>query len=184
VGGGQAGAQQACGVEAWWSGNLAGLPCGGLVEWLSGKPVELGPGRPKGWRPAEQRSSSLADWRLGLWGSGLAEWRSSRPMWSWVLAGPKWRGAQWSGTAAPWACGAGTWQAGCSFSKSWHGEIFHKLGVQSAKFWLPLVLYLSQVCFQHLSKVPESWSSCSLQLCPSHPLGPFPRFLEYFFSHL
>jgi hypothetical protein len=38
-------------------------------------------------------------------------------------------------------------------------------------FWLSLVLYLSQGCLQYLRKVPDSWSSPSLQLCPSHHLG-------------
>jgi hypothetical protein len=34
------------------------------------------------------------------------------------------------------------------------------------KFHLSLVLYLSQVCLQHLSKVPDSQSSCSLHMSP------------------
>jgi hypothetical protein len=38
------------------------------------------------------------------------------------------------------------------------------------KFQLLLVLYFSQACLQHLSKVPHSCSSRSLHLCPScHP---------------
>jgi hypothetical protein len=38
-------------------------------------------------------------------------------------------------------------------------------------FQLSLVVYLSQVCLQSLSKVPGSQSSHSLQLCPSRHLG-------------
>jgi hypothetical protein len=38
-------------------------------------------------------------------------------------------------------------------------------------FQLSLVLYLSQVCLQPPSKVPGSWSSWDLWLCPSHHLG-------------
>jgi hypothetical protein len=39
------------------------------------------------------------------------------------------------------------------------------------KFQRSLVLYLNLVCLQHLSKVPDSQSSCSLCLCPSHHFG-------------
>jgi hypothetical protein len=43
------------------------------------------------------------------------------------------------------------------------GYVFRMLN-----FHLSLVLYLSQVYLQHLSKIPDSWSSCCLCLCPSH----------------
>jgi hypothetical protein len=83
-------------------------------------------------------------------------------------SGPKGLGAQWSRAVALWAYEVGAWQASCSFSKSWHGEAFHELG---PKFQLSLVLYLSQAYLQHLSKVPDSWSSSSLRLYPSYHLG-------------
>jgi hypothetical protein len=59
----------------------------------------------------------------------------------------------------------------CSFSVICSGEVFHGLGIQGAKVAAFLVLYLSQVCPQCLSKVTDSQSSCSLQLCPTHHLG-------------
>jgi hypothetical protein len=40
---------------------------------------------------------------------------SGGPMQSWVLAGPERWGAQQNGAVAPWAYGAGTWQARCYF---------------------------------------------------------------------
>jgi hypothetical protein len=68
---------------------------------------------------------------------------------------------------------------GCSFSILWCGEAFHELEVQNVDVsalpgalpQLSLVLYLSQVCLQPLSKVPGSRSSRDLQLCPSRHLG-------------
>jgi hypothetical protein len=98
-------------VEAWWSGDLAGLP-----PW--------GPGG---------EGTSLQNGCLGsLWGRDPAEQRSGGPTWSWGIVGmrgggPAERSSGW------WAYGAGAWPASCSFSKSWHGEDFHKLGVQSAE---------------------------------------------------
>jgi hypothetical protein len=82
--------------------------------------------------------------------------------------------------------GAGSWQPGrpmelrpgwlvggqqptCSFSVSWCGEAFHGLRVQGAEVSAPW--NFSQAYLQHLSKVPDSRSSHSLHLCPSHHFG-------------
>jgi hypothetical protein len=62
----------------------------------------------------------------------------------------------------------------------WHGgggppilSVYHGVEKPSTgwelrvpKFQLSLVLYLSQVCLQHLSKVPDSQSLYCLHLCP------------------
>jgi hypothetical protein len=59
-------------------------------------------------------------------------------------------------------------------SKWIHRPIGQGLGEKSStvpKFRLSLVFYLSQGCLQQLSKVLDSWNSCSLQLCPSCHLG-------------
>jgi hypothetical protein len=53
-----------------------------------------------------------------------------------VGQGPGKAEMQWStelGLGGPRAYVAGAWQAGCSFSKSWPGEAFHQLWVQSAE---------------------------------------------------
>jgi hypothetical protein len=42
------------------------------------------------------------------------------------------------------------WQPTCSLSVSWHGEAFHKLGVQGAKVSALPGAFLSQACPQHL----------------------------------
>jgi hypothetical protein len=47
-------------------------------------------------------------------------------------------------------------QRSYSFTILCPGEAIHELGVQSADVQLSLVLYLSQVCLQPLSKVPGS----------------------------
>jgi hypothetical protein len=47
-------------------------------------------------------------------------------------------------------------------------------GFRVPKFQLSLVLHLSQVCLQHLSKVPDSRSSHNVRLCHSHHLDPPP----------
>jgi hypothetical protein len=47
--------------------------------------------------------------------------------------GPEGGRAWRSRGVAMWAYGAGAWWASCSFSKLWHGEAFHELGVQSAE---------------------------------------------------
>jgi hypothetical protein len=52
------------------------------------------------------------------------------------------------------------------FQCIYSGEAFHRLGFRVPKFQLSLVLYLSQVCLWHLSKVPDSQSSHGLHLCP------------------
>jgi hypothetical protein len=92
----------------------------------------------------------------GLQGGGLA-----------VLQG---RGlAGWPVAVAWLACGLEL--PTCSFSVLWHGEAFHRLGVQ-----LCVVFYLIQLCLQHLSKVPDSWNSCSLHLCPTHHFGSLPTY--------
>jgi hypothetical protein len=55
-------------VEAWQSGDLVGLPCRGLVEGLSVKPAEWGPGAPVGRGPngAEIQWAFFAGaWRTG-----------------------------------------------------------------------------------------------------------------------
>jgi hypothetical protein len=55
-------------------------------------------------------------------------------------------------------------------------------GFRVPKFELSLVLYFSQACLQCLSKVPDSRSSCSLCLCPSHHFGSSPKstFCQHF----
>jgi hypothetical protein len=49
------------------------------------------------------------------------------------LGGAEGWGSQQSRAVAPQAYWVGTWWAGCSFSRSWHGAGFHELGVQSAE---------------------------------------------------
>jgi hypothetical protein len=62
---------------------------------------------------------------------------------------------------------------GCCFSKSWSGEAVRPRarGSECRCFSSPLVLYLSQVCLQPLSKVSGSPSSGDLWLCPGRHLG-------------
>jgi hypothetical protein len=64
---------------------------------------------------------------------------------------------------------AGTLQASCTLSRSWCWEVFHDLRVMYIQ--LSLVLYLSQVYLQHLSKVAGSWSWHGLWLCPVRHLS-------------
>jgi hypothetical protein len=49
--------------------------------------------------------------------------------------------------------------------------MWRRLVFRVLKFQFSLVLYLSQLCLQHLSKIPDSWSSHSLHLCPSRHFG-------------
>jgi hypothetical protein len=74
-----------------------------------------------------------------------------------------------------WPMGQGlACSTGYSFSKPWHGEDFHKLGVQSADdSALPGALPQPSI-LQSLCKVPGSRSSHGLQLGPSHHLGSSP----------
>jgi hypothetical protein len=74
---------------------------------------------------------AVAGWAQNGGDPGGAWIRSPAP--SWGLAGPKGWGAWQSRAVALRAYGAGTWWFGCSFSRSWCGEFFHNLGVQSAE---------------------------------------------------
>jgi hypothetical protein len=67
--------------------------------------------------------------------------------WIWCRAGAWWVEQQLCRPPK-----AGTWQASCSFIRSWCGEGFHNLRVHSAVLSLSRVLYLSQACLQHLSR--------------------------------
>jgi hypothetical protein len=124
------------------SGRLAGrLRPVGLVG--GGLACVWGSGQCAG-GPAGSRSSGLASGGLAvLWGRGLARW--------------------WT-----WRCRSGGLPAlsvYCGMVKSSMGQ-----GFKVQKFQLSLVLYLSQVCLQHLSKVPVSQRSRNL-LCPCHHFG-------------
>jgi hypothetical protein len=182
-------------VEACHWGNLAGLWSMGLV-YLSGAawrrscgPVECQLSRSEGHGPAEMVQAyvglrvavpeeivhacgSLAWQTWGVWAWRVGVWvRSGRTV-EHCPGGAEERGQR---IRDPKAChGPMRWgfvcSAGCSFNKLWHRGAFHELGVQSAKVLALPVLYLSQVCLQRLSKVPGSWSSPGLQLCPSRHL--------------
>jgi hypothetical protein len=91
-------------VGAWWRGYLASL----------------------------QGGASGAEIPQACWGAGsLAEQRAGGPTRIWGLTA---LGAgcptEWSGSSA--GLQNGGLAGGCSFSKSWCGEAFHELGVQSA----------------------------------------------------
>jgi hypothetical protein len=73
------------------------------------------------------------------------------PSWNWGLAGPEGWEALWSGAVALRAYGMGTWWASCSFSRLWHGEAFHDLGVQCA-ILLALPGALSQLSVSPVSQ--------------------------------
>jgi hypothetical protein len=77
------------------------------------------------------------------------------------------------------------WWPTCSLSVSWHGEVFHGLGVQSAKVsTLPGASPLPSVAPAHLwlSNDPDSRSSCCLRLCPSCHFGMFSVSCQIFIS--
>jgi hypothetical protein len=159
---------------AWRSGDPLGLQSGGPVglwgrsQW-TGDPAEgwqvcgVGPSGVEIWQacragswqawgvadPAEQRSSRATEL-----GSGGPDRWGPMEMELWLL-GP------WV-----WAC-----QACCSFSKSWCGEDFHKLWVQSAEVSALAGAFPQPSVSQHLSKVPDSWSSRSLWLYPNRHIG-------------
>jgi hypothetical protein len=122
-------------------------------------------------------------WRLGdLWGSGLVGWQSCEL----VGGGPVGPHGgvlveQWPG----WPAGqrpvgpAGGWQPSSSVGVVAHW-LFHYIMVwrslpqgrgSGCHSFSSLVLSLSQVCLPHLSKFPDSWSSCSLHLCSSCHFG-------------
>jgi hypothetical protein len=137
-----------------------------VVPWVAGT---QGAGIPPGPRFGSPHMEPEGWWAQGVW--ILLECGSGSPMQSWGLVGPEGQGAGWSRAVAPRAYGVGTWWACCSFSRSWCGEAFHDLGVQSAEISaLPGALPQPSV-FPASQQGPNSWSSHSLQLCPSHHLG-------------
>jgi hypothetical protein len=74
----------------------------------------------------------VEQWSGGPLGWGPVEWRSGRPTQGWDLVG------QGVGVSPEWSSGStGLWGGGLVgelfFSKSWHQETFHELGVQSVK---------------------------------------------------
>jgi hypothetical protein len=57
--------------------------------------------------------------------------------------------------------------ASCLFSQCiWHGGALHGLQVQGAKVSILSGASALPRMVEHLSKVPDSWSSCHLHLCP------------------
>jgi hypothetical protein len=101
------------------------------------------------------RGGSLGDCSPGWAEEWALRLEIPRPVEQW-LHGPMGQGLECS--------------TGCSFSKSWHGEAFHKLGFQSANV-SALPGALPQLNVSPVSQQsPCSWSSCGLQLCPSHHL--------------
>jgi hypothetical protein len=131
---------------------------GGLsLKWSSG-PVDLGPDRPEGCSPSRDHAS--------LWDGSLGKVWQACGVWAWL---------ELRSRLEEWLCGPIVWGLACSAccvlvnrgvekpSLSW--------GLRVPKFWLSLVLYFSQGCLQCLCKVPSSWSSRGLRLCPSHHLG-------------
>jgi hypothetical protein len=157
----------ACGVGAQESGDPSGLWCGGLVERWPGGPVERQPCGPVGCGLEEQR---LGGGLASLLAGGVAEWRTSGPTPSWGPGGPR---DSEPGGAEQWLHGPLWWGLGgpavlsvnCALEKP-----STSLRFRVPYFLLSLVLCLSQVCLQHVSKIPDSQSSCSLQLCPSRYL--------------
>jgi hypothetical protein len=140
-------------VGRQWSGRSAGWWPGGSARWRPSR--SRWPGCSMGQRPGRPVSGCPVGLRVA------AQWAGRTETW--------WAGKQQPGSSVGWRVAA--WVPACSFSVLWCGEVFHELGVQVPKFQLSLVLYLSQACLQHLSKVPDSWSSCSLDLCPSCNFG-------------
>jgi hypothetical protein len=102
----------------WW-------PDWELVEQLSGKHVELGPGVAQGAGILAWQGIQLSHVELDPGPEGWGFWRCMDPVWRWGLAWPEEQRARQSGAVTPQAYGAGTWQARCFFSWSWHGEAFH-----------------------------------------------------------
>jgi hypothetical protein len=151
---------QACRARAWW-GLRGGEPG---RAWICG--------------PTWSWSPAWLFW-LGAWGAGDLRGRDPSMVWIWWShmnlgwVWPEGQDAQQSRAAALQAYGAGTWWAGYCFSRSWCGEDFHNLGVQSALLLALPVAVPNQACLQRLSKVPNSRSSRSLRLYPSHHLGSF-----------
>jgi hypothetical protein len=124
-----------CRAEAWHT-------CG-VVTWQASRQP---PGRPAGWQPVI--------WPAAAWLFCRAEaWCTREAADPWAHGVEVWQGGkQWPGCSvcqrtavwllceveAQWACRLLTvalcgWQPTCSFSVLWHGEEFHRLGVQGAE---------------------------------------------------
>jgi hypothetical protein len=91
---------------------------------------------------------------LGLQLTCLVCRMSPKKVWSWCLA---------------------AWEPSCFLIVTWHGEAFHRLGVQDVEIFILLAALFLQVWLQHLSEVLESQSSCCLLLYPSCHLGSPPK---------
>jgi hypothetical protein len=105
---------------------------------------------------------------MGLRGGSLGECRPGG-----AKEGPKDQTSHglWSSDSA--GLWGGAWHAGPAILLVYCGveKPSRSSGFRVLMFQLSVVLYLSQGCLQHLSKVPGSRSSHGLWLYPSHHLG-------------